>query len=97
MKTGWLIYKKQDALENQSYINWFKEEAKMQNIYLKLILKEDLLIGIDGINYLTLYKNQILDLPDFCVIRIIDATLQAHLDRKSTRLNSSHVSILYAL
>ena len=40
MKTGWLIYKKQDALENQSYINWFKEEAKMQNIYLKLILKE---------------------------------------------------------
>ncbi|HLR60352.1 MAG TPA: ATP-grasp domain-containing protein [Pseudogracilibacillus sp.] len=78
MKTGWLIYKKQDALENQSYINWFKEEAKMQNIYLKLILKEDLLIGIDGINYLTLYKNQILDLPDFCVIRTIDATLQAH-------------------
>lgn len=41
MKTGWLIYKKQDALENKSYINWFIKEAKEQEIHLKLILRED--------------------------------------------------------
>lgn len=78
MKTGWLIYKKQDASDNESYIDWFIEEAKNQDITLKLILREDLLIGINGINYITDYQDESLNLPDFCVIRTIDPTLQAH-------------------
>src|SRR5690625_4403608 len=60
MKIGWLIYKKEDASKNQSYITWFIEEAKQQNILLKLILREELLIGIDGRNYLHIMKINIL-------------------------------------
>src|SRR5690625_2412895 len=78
MKIGWLIYKKEDASKNQSYITWFIEEAKQQNILLKLILREELLIGIDGRNYFTYYENKHIDLPNFCIIRTIESTLQAH-------------------
>src|SRR5690625_6030309 len=78
MKIGWLIYKKEDASKNQSYITWFIEEAKQQNILLKLILREELLIGIDGRNYFTYYENKHIDLPNFCIIRKIESTLQAH-------------------
>src|SRR5690625_7269489 len=78
MKIGWLIYKKEDASKNQSYITWFIEEAKQQNILLKLILREELLIGIDGRNYFTYYENKHIDLHKFCIIRKIESTLQAH-------------------
>ncbi len=95
MKTGWLIYKKQDALENKSYINWFIKEAKEQEIHLKLILREDLLIGIDGIDYLTYYETKQIDLPDFCIIRTIDATLQAHFTALDVAcFNNYHTSII---
>lgn len=78
MKTGWLIYKKEDASRNESYINWFIKEANIQNINLQLILREDLLIGIDDINFLTSYKDKTIRLPDFCINRTLDTTLQAH-------------------
>ena len=78
MKTGWLIYKKEDASKNESYIDWFIKEANKQNINLQLIYRENLLIGINGITFLTYYKNKVINLPDFCIIRTLDATLQAH-------------------
>lgn len=78
MKTGWLIYKKEDASRNESYINWFIKEADKQDIQLHLIFRDDLLIGIHGINFVTSYRNKTIKLPDFCIIRTLDATLQAH-------------------
>lgn len=78
MKTGWLIYNKQDAEKNESYIKWFISEAKKQDIILKLILRENLLIGVDGTNFITYYNNQATSLPHFCVIRAIDSTIQSH-------------------
>lgn len=78
MILGWLIYNKKDALENASYIDWFINEAIKQDIKLKLILREDLLIGIDGIKYITYYNDQPQNLPEFCIVRTIDSTLQSH-------------------
>lgn len=43
---GWLIYSKQDAKENMSFIEWFLQEAKNKEIELTLILREKLQIGI---------------------------------------------------
>src|SRR5699024_608978 len=78
MKTGWLIYKKEDAYKNQSYITWFIEDAKQQNILLKLIWRVELLIGIDARNYVASDENHHLDRHNYCIIRTIASTLQAH-------------------
>ena len=78
MNIGWLIYNKQDAEMNESYIEWFISEAKKQDVILKLILRENLLIGIDGTNFITYYNNQPKTLPHFCIIRVIDSTIQSH-------------------
>lgn len=83
MKKGWLIYKQADAANNQSYIDWFISEAKAQNIELTLILREKLQIGVDGTTFITTYYNKHILLPDFCVIRVIDPTLQAHFNAQN--------------
>lgn len=72
---GWLIYQKVDAEKNRSYINWFIEEAHLQNIDLKLVYREDLTIGLDEqpIVYLAAIKQT---LPNFVVNRSIEPMLQ---------------------
>lgn len=40
MFKGCLIYEKEDAIKNENYINWFKEEAKNFDLDVKLIIKK---------------------------------------------------------
>lgn len=80
MQTGWLIYSKQDAQQNKPYIDWFIEEARLQDLLLKLILREELTIGIIN-NARTIYfKNEIVNKPDFAVVRTIEPLLSTHLE-----------------
>src|SRR5699024_12002424 len=66
-----------------------------QNILLKLILREELLIGIDGRIYFTYYENKHIDLPNFCIIRTIESTLQAHFAAQNIPcFNSIQTSII---
>lgn len=73
---GWLIYKKVDAEQNKSYINWFIEEAKQQDVELKLVYREDLTIGIVEQNPVVYMNNLKQILPDFIINRSIEPLIQ---------------------
>lgn len=77
---GWLIYNKNDAEQNRSYINWFLEEAHLQNVSLRFILREDLTIGVLGSERTVKLDSKPLPLPDFAVIRTIDPLLSRQLE-----------------
>ena len=94
-QTGWLIYSKKDALENTTYIDWFIKEARLQNISLTLVLREDLTIGlINNEHVIELHHNKI-DLPQFAVVRTIEPLLSLHLEMAGIKVfNSSKISNL---
>ncbi|WP_010531132.1 ATP-grasp domain-containing protein [Lentibacillus jeotgali] len=77
---GWLIYNKNDAEHNKAYINWFLEEAHLQNIALRLILREDLTIGILDSKDTIMLHGEPVSLPDFAVIRTIEPLLSRQLE-----------------
>lgn len=92
-KKGWLIYTKKDAQRNKSYIEWFQKEAKLQNLSLPLVLREDLTVGID--EHQTMIKHQSLSLPDFVVMRTIEPILSEIFEQKGIRVfNSATISYL---
>lgn len=90
---GWLIYSKKDALENAAYINWFIDEARLQHIDLKLVLRENLTIGLfDNKHTVQLHRQQIV-LPQFAVVRTIEPLLSLHLEMCGIKVfNSSEIS-----
>lgn len=94
-QVGWIIYSKADAIENENYIDWFIEEAQLQNLSLILVMREDLTIGM--INHqpvVQLHGKQII-LPDFAVVRTVEPLLNDHLERCGIQtFNSAKVSHL---
>ncbi|WP_404453273.1 ATP-grasp domain-containing protein [Virgibacillus necropolis] len=91
--TGWLIYNKEDAEENSSYINWFIDEAELQDVELQLISREHITIGILDNKRTLLFKDQKIVLPDFAIVRTIDPLLSLHLENMKIRVfNSSSIS-----
>jgi len=44
---GWLLYSQKDAEQNRSYIDWFIDEAQKEDIELRLIVREQLDVGIE--------------------------------------------------
>lgn len=93
MEKAWLIYNKQDADENSSYIRWFIDEAKSQKIALQLILRENITIGIINNKRTILYYNRQITLPNFAIVRTIDPLLSLHLEELGIRVfNSSLIS-----
>lgn len=77
---GWLIYNKTDANQNASYINWFLEEARLQNVALHLILRENLTVGVMDDQRTILLDGSPVTLPDFAVIRTIEPLLNRQLE-----------------
>lgn len=73
---GWLIYAEKDAQVNESYIDWFIEEGKKQQVNIQLIHRERLQIGIGKENKIVLYDNESVKLPDFAVVRSIEPIIQ---------------------
>lgn len=80
MMNGWLIYRRQDTLENRSYIDWFIEEATYQDISLTLIYREALSIGITGGRRGVYYHGHPIELPSFAVVRVMEPMLNTHLE-----------------
>jgi len=78
---GWIIYNKQDANENKSYIEWFILEAKKQGIDLQLKLRHELVIGIENGKQTILYQNKKITKPHFVVIRTIEPFLQLYFEQ----------------
>lgn len=95
MAFGWLIYAKKDVNRNKSYIEWFTQEAKKQNIKLQLILREDLQIGIVKQKLYLAYKGKVGTLPDFAVIRTVEPLLNKQLEKLGIPcFNSYEISAL---
>lgn len=90
---GWLIYNKQDAEMNRSYITWFIDEAKKQQIQLQLIYREEMKIGIQNHQHMLLINNQQPQLPIFAIVRTIEPLLNKHLEYLGIKVfNSSRVA-----
>lgn len=73
---GWLIYAKKDADKNKSYIDWFINEARKQDITLQLIYQEQISIGLKDQQYIVLKDNKQVKLPNFSIVRTIDPLIQ---------------------
>lgn len=92
---GWIIYRKADAIQNSSYIDWFIEEAKRQGMSLKLIYREALIIGNMEGKRTVRYQKEPIQLPDFAVIRTIDYVLSLHMEAVGVQVfNSSTVAAI---
>lgn len=95
MENAWLIYNKQDANENISYIDWFIKEANTQDIALKLVLREDITTGIIGNKRTVLSNDKPAALPNFAIVRIVDPLLSLHLEELGIPVfNSAFISRL---
>jgi gamma-F420-2:alpha-L-glutamate ligase len=93
MFTGWLIYAREDAKKNKSFIDWFMEEAHLQNLSLKLVLQEDVTIGIAKNRPAIQLNGEKVNLPDAAIVRTMDSFLSRHLEACGTTVfNSSDVS-----
>ncbi|MUV39425.1 Coenzyme gamma-F420-2:alpha-L-glutamate ligase [Lentibacillus sp. JNUCC-1] len=93
MLMGWLIYSKQDALKNQTYIDWFIDEAQQQGVKLEFILRESLTYGILNNQQTILVDNAYIQAPDFAVVRTIDPLLSEFLEQKNVKVfNSARVA-----
>ncbi|SHF65077.1 ATP-grasp domain-containing protein [Ornithinibacillus halophilus] len=91
-KEGWIIYQEQDAIENESYINWFIEEAEKQQLSLKLVLRENIQFGIKN-NNLTLSSSLETAMPDFAIVRTIEPLLNLQLEQLGVAVyNSSTIA-----
>ena len=77
---GWLIYDRDAATENKTYIDWFIEEAFKQGVNLALIIRDSLTIGIINGKYQVSIDDEITNLPDFAIIRTIEPALQAYFE-----------------
>lgn len=90
-KTGWLIYQKKDIKQNEAYIDWFKLEAELQNIELKLITREELTIGIkNNKKCIFLYNKRVFEPPHFAIVRTIEPILNLHLEDLNIKVFNSY-------
>src|SRR5699024_6661691 len=93
MHKVWLIYREQDARINQSYIDWFIQEAFSQNVSLELIIRETLTTGIFINERVAYLKSNLVTIPDFAVVRTIEPLLSMHLESSVVSLfNSSTIA-----
>ncbi|MFC3040024.1 RimK family alpha-L-glutamate ligase [Virgibacillus xinjiangensis] len=93
MKRGWLIYRKEDAVRNQDYIDWMKEEAILQGLSLELLYREELDIGITHGSYGIWRNGCRLELPDFAINRTVDPFFSFHMENMQIQVfNSSEIS-----
>lgn len=92
-KAGWLIYNKEMANINRSFINWFMKEATALGAGLQLIIKEDLHYGVIRNQLSLFHKGIAVFKPDFAIMRNNDPLLTEQLERLNiTVFNNSFVS-----
>lgn len=90
---GWLIYRKEDAIVNYSYIQWFKQEAEKQELCLKLVYDEQLTIQMETNGSSLKIEGHIVDKPDFVIIRKMGTLLQKQFEAmKITTFNNAETA-----
>ncbi|WP_274362810.1 ATP-grasp domain-containing protein [Paenibacillus thermotolerans] len=90
---GWLIYNREDAEKNRSYISWMLEEAESLNADLRLLLKEQLSFGVRSGKLFVAYLGKPVDVPKFAIVRNIDELFTEQLESMGVKVyNNSFVS-----
>lgn len=92
-KTGWLIYDREGANRNRSYIQMYIEEGR--NLSIKILLKyaEELSFGIFHNELILLEKGKKTEYPDFVICRTMQPDLSFYLEQCKLRVfNSARVS-----
>ncbi len=77
---AWLIYDQFEAERNKYYIQMYFDECSKRGIQLRLLISEDLIIGIQDNKCSVMYHNQKLTAPHFVICRTIRPLLTKHLE-----------------
>lgn len=80
-KTGWLIYDREGAQRNETYIQMHKKEGEHLGIHFFLKYAEDLSFGIQDSRLVLLEHGQKTDYPDFVICRTIQPQLSSYLEQ----------------
>lgn len=92
-KNGWLIYRREDARKNKSYIEWMLQEANELGIELSYQEYEDITIGHRNNKLYIEVQQQEVVRPDFAIVRTIDPFFTKQLELLGTVcFNSSIVA-----
>lgn len=92
---GWLIYAAKDIARNASYIDWFIQEGRKQDVTLELVKREELSIGFTNGTAQIVRANRSGPLPDFVIVRTVDPLLQYFFETKDVlTFNNYNVSLL---
>ncbi|WP_163581008.1 ATP-grasp domain-containing protein [Gracilibacillus saliphilus] len=90
---GWLIYRKEDAEKNKTFIDWLQTEAEALEIELELVIYHELTYGIQDRRLFIDWKGQ--DYPDFVMMRAIDPLLSQQFELLGIRVyNDSRVATI---
>lgn len=74
-QAGWLIYNREDAINNKGYIDWMLGEASKLDLDLHFLHREDLRIGHRFNELYVEHEMKPISLPDFAIVRTIDPFL----------------------
>ncbi|MGE1162264.1 ATP-grasp domain-containing protein [Peribacillus simplex] len=92
-QAGWLIYNREDAINNKGYIDWMLGEASQLDLDLHFLHREDLRIGHRFNELYVEHEMKPISLPDFAIVRTIDPFFTRQLEQLGIAcFNSSSVS-----
>lgn len=90
---GWLIYSEQDIEKNKRYIDFYREEGKLQGIQIILLLVEKMEFGICNNTWFLTYNQKEIEYPDFAICRTIYPLLNKQLEYMGIKVfNNSQVA-----
>lgn len=92
---GWLIYNKEDYQKNKVYAQMLIEYGKESGLEIELVLRENLVLGVDGAELVIKQQGQRMEVPYFAINRSRDAQLARQLEYMRCKVfNSSKVSTI---
>ncbi len=95
MKTGWLIYRKQDAERNRHNVTFYEDAAKRQGASIQLYYFENFSYGTSENGLTLFYEGKPIEKPDFVVMRADEPLFSYQLELMGYRVfNNSQVSLV---
>ncbi len=92
---AWLVYFRDGAQYNKSYIQLYMEEGRKLGVSIRLILAEELEFGVRQNQLFLTYSKQEISLPDFVICRAIHPLLTRQLELMGLKVfNNSQVAEL---
>ncbi|MEG1637360.1 MAG: RimK family alpha-L-glutamate ligase [Cellulosilyticaceae bacterium] len=93
MYKGWLIYNEEDYKKNEVYAKMLMDYGKENELDIELILREDLILGVDGVELVIDKQGERMKSPHFAINRSRDSQLAKQLEYMKCKVfNSSQVT-----